>query len=156
MEHRLQDILKEKNIKLFPSENELSKQGVISEMAKHGWQLKDRTVDYYVRFGIIRKPHRKPGDKSVYWKKDYIVNELLAVKTLVETFHQNLSIIHELAKATRFQLENTVVDVFGMCEALHIAVKKFHGAEVEDIATLGPVYRTYFRLVKDGKMCWGI
>jgi len=110
--YRLIDILARRETP--NSDDYFSKKDIVREMAVHGMFFKDRTIDYYVGLGIIKKSLRRPGDKRVFWEKNYIINELLAVKTLINEFRLELSEIAELGKATKHHLEDFVISVSKM------------------------------------------
>lgn len=150
MVERLKDILKKKS-NILESAERISKDEVVEEMRKLGRNINLRTCDYYARIGIIKNPYRIPGDKKVFWDKDYVINELLAVETLVSSFHLRLSQIIELSKATHYKLENLVIDILEPLELLLEKYKKIYGKEVR-MRELGEFYRKYFNKVMAGKI----
>ena len=150
MAERLKDILKKKP-RLFEDRERISKDDLVKEMHKLGRELNARTCDYYARIGVIKNPYRIPGEKRVFWDKDYIINELLAVETLIVSFHQNLSRIIELAKATHYRLENLVIDVMGPLEPLLEKYRRIYDSSMR-MRELREVYEKYFDKIISGKI----
>lgn len=75
-----------------------SKKDVLNEMSKRGWSINYRTVDYYVRKGIIERPFRIPGKKEVFWEEKYIIKALLSIARYMRKFGFSLKQIKAQGK----------------------------------------------------------
>jgi DNA-binding transcriptional MerR regulator len=85
--------------------------------------LKNRALEFYLRQGLIKKGERiDKNDRRVFWRRDYIFDELKAIDFLSD-FELLLTDIANLAKKTDHGLREIVLDLQIIIEQ-YLALKK--------------------------------
>lgn len=79
-------------------------QEMISAFAHH------RTIEFYLRMGLLDKGERLPNDRRVFWRRDYLFDELKAIDFL-SSFDIVLPRIAKLAQKTNYKLRDIVEDL---------------------------------------------
>lgn len=77
--------------------------------------LKNRTIDFYVREGILKKGTPHPTDQRIFWRRDYILDEIKAID-IFSRFGLTLKQIAQIAAKTGFNLRGNVEEFVNIIE----------------------------------------
>lgn len=105
------------------STEEISKSEVLAWTHKRNIELGDRTLDFWVRQGLLKKAKRG-SDKFAYWPKSYILEEVTAIDILTKKFSQILSALGKLAKQTGYKLNVVASDLIEIEKNARLIIDK--------------------------------
>ena len=78
--------------------------------------LGKRTLDFWARQGILKRPFRIPGRKDAFYRKDYIYNAVAGIILAKSKFGQNLKNLAEISKVIKHDWEPILIDLLGLLD----------------------------------------
>lgn len=111
--------------KIFDPAELISVEEIRKEVNKDKNILGRRTIEFYARYGLLKKSIRITGDKKAYYNKDYIFDALALILLLKTTYDFDLLKIKEFMKIIRHNPKKVVIDLFGLDDELGKKKYKF-------------------------------
>ena len=114
MSKRIDDILNLKQTAVIQKRGYIDRRGI--QNRGEFSHFKNRTIDFYIRKGILKKGKQIDiNDRRVFWKRDYIIDELKSIEIL-SSYGLTLSDIASLAEATDHNLKSLIDDFVEIVE----------------------------------------
>jgi len=117
--------------KIFDPSELISVNDIRHEVNKQKNILGPRTIEFYARYGLLKKSLRITGDKKAYYNRDYIFDALGLIFLLKATYGFKLSEIKMFMRAIRHNCKGVFTDLMGLDDLLK--EKKDLNIKVSDI-----------------------
>jgi DNA-binding transcriptional MerR regulator len=98
--------------KIFDLSELISVEDIRKEVNKEKKILGPRTIEFYARYGLLKKSIRITGDKKAYYNKDYIFDALALILLLKAHYNMSLLAIKKFMETIKHNPQKILLNLF--------------------------------------------